>query len=404
MGAILGMAGTGDWASSSERPTNFREKILKLYPNSPAILTMISGKQKSEAVDDPRFTTFEQGLPPMRFLLTGDHNSSVTTINFNGTDSENGGLGTSPTNYLRAGMVAMVESTQEVVWVETIASGTTITVTRGDNVGSTSAAMATADHLLVIGNRNAEGADTPESVALTPTTQYNYTQIWRTPMKLTGTAKETYLRTGAIEPRLKLDAAERHAIEMEYSALFGVRHEDTTGSQYERTTGGFIDFMSKNDNPNYYDAGGALTKSGWELFLEGVFQVPSKTNEKLCVCGNRALTVLNQMAQAYGQIQLTPTSESYGMKFMRYETPYGTLQLKGHPLLSQNPGFSDWGFIIDPSNMVYRPLKNRDTKFLSDRQGNGEDAIVYEFLTEAGWEFRHAKTHGYFEGASAFTP
>ncbi len=398
--AVLNMSGSGRWTPGavSERPTNFREKILYLWPNSPAILTMISGKLKSEAVNDPKFTIFEKGLPTMRqpVVTTG----TGTSIELATTDDS------APATIFRAGQVIMNESSLELMWVTAVNTSThTLTVLRGASVGSSTVALVAGDYLLVIGNHNAEGALTPDSLSFNPTTRSNYTQIWRTPLKLTGTAKETYLRTGEIEKELKREAAERHAIEMEWSAIFGVPFEGTSSdSQYDRTTGGFLHFMSEAPSGNIVDFDGAVTRNAWEGFLENLFAVPAGGAEKLCLCGNRALTTLNQMAQAYGQIQLTPGGDAYGLKLMRYETPYGTLQLKGHPLLSQNPSFADWGLVVDTKNFLYRPLKNRDTEYLQNRQENGRDAIVHEFQTEGGWEIRHPSTHGYFKNATTFQP
>lgn len=396
--AILGMRGTGDWASSNERPQNFRDKILYLYPDSPAVLTALSGRLKSEVTNDPIFHIFEKGLPTQRVTLSAGFNDSATAAPLNGT---------TPAKNLNTTHVLMNERTLEVVWVTNVdADGDqtydTLTIVRARGT-TAAAAMLQNDGLLVIGTRNAEGADTPESISDDPTEVSNYTQIFRTSLKLTGTAKETYLRTGEIEKRLKRDAAERHAIEMEWAWIFGQKFATTSGGQAVRTTGGVLERIIASSG-NVLSCGGYLTKSDWESFLEGVFEVPGGSSEKLCLVGNRALTSLNAMAQAYGSIQLTPTSSSFGMKFSQYETPYGTLQVKQHPLLSQNPSFHDWGVILDTRNFVYRPLKNRDTKFLQNRQGNGVDAIVHEFLTEAGIELRHPQTHGVFKDAAAFRP
>lgn len=392
---ILGMAGTGSF-TASERPTNFRDMILYLYPNSPAILTAISGRLKTEAVNDPKFTIFHKGLPAHRAMVASSMNNDNSSTDI-ALDTSGGA---NPEKIFRAGHVVMCERTQEVMWVTATDTAEITVATRG-SVGTSAAALATGDYLLIIGNYNEEGASTPESISFNADTTYNYTQIFRTPMKLTGTMKETYLRTGDVSKELLREAAERHAIEQEWAWMWGQRHEATgTGGQYVRTTGGLLEFISTNVT----DFSGSLTKSAWESFLEGVFLIPSSSSEKLCLCGNKALTALNAMAQAYGQIQLVPTSETYGMKIARYETPYGTLMLKGHPLLSQNPGFNDWGFVIDTKNIVYRPLKNRDTKLLKDRQSPGTDAVIHEYLTEAGLEIRHEQTHGIFKNCTSFVP
>ena len=52
--AFLGMRGSGDWVTD-QRPKNWREGILHLYPNGMAPLTAILSKMKEEKVDDPEF-------------------------------------------------------------------------------------------------------------------------------------------------------------------------------------------------------------------------------------------------------------------------------------------------------------------------------------------------------------
>ena len=52
--AFLGMRGTGDFVDE-QRPKNWREKILQLYPNGDAPLTAILSKMKEESTDDPEF-------------------------------------------------------------------------------------------------------------------------------------------------------------------------------------------------------------------------------------------------------------------------------------------------------------------------------------------------------------
>jgi hypothetical protein len=47
MGAFLGMRGNGDWVTD-QRPKNWRETMLFLYPNGSMPLTAIMSKMKSE--------------------------------------------------------------------------------------------------------------------------------------------------------------------------------------------------------------------------------------------------------------------------------------------------------------------------------------------------------------------
>jgi len=52
---FLGMRGTGDWVDG-QRPKNWREQILYLYPNGMAPLTAILSMLNSEKTDDPQST------------------------------------------------------------------------------------------------------------------------------------------------------------------------------------------------------------------------------------------------------------------------------------------------------------------------------------------------------------
>lgn len=54
MAGVLGMRGTGNWVTD-QRPKNYRELVLMLYPNGQAPLTAIMSKMKSQPVDDPEF-------------------------------------------------------------------------------------------------------------------------------------------------------------------------------------------------------------------------------------------------------------------------------------------------------------------------------------------------------------
>ena len=60
MAGFLGMRGSGDFTVEGQRPKNWREMILYLYPNGSAPLTAILSKMGSEKVDDPVFTGLDE--------------------------------------------------------------------------------------------------------------------------------------------------------------------------------------------------------------------------------------------------------------------------------------------------------------------------------------------------------
>ena len=59
-------------------------------------------------------------------------------------------------------------------------------------------------------------------------------------------------------------------------------------------------------------------------------------------------------------------------------------------------------FVLDLGGIKRRPMRNRDTKLLPNRQGNGEDKVVFDYLTEMSVEIKNETTHGVFYGVTAY--
>ncbi len=59
--SFMGMRGTQDWVTN-QRPQNWREQILYLYPNGDAPLTAMLSMMASESTDDPHFHWWTQNV------------------------------------------------------------------------------------------------------------------------------------------------------------------------------------------------------------------------------------------------------------------------------------------------------------------------------------------------------
>ena len=391
-GTVLGLRGTGSW-SADERPKNYRELILLLFPNSPLSLTALMSKLQVRATNDPEFKIFTKGLPTQRVIVSGSQTSTDTTIETQGTGAS---------IVLKKGHSLINERTLEVIWVT--ADPTTpfnqFSAARGK--GSTAAAMNDGDGLLIVGSHHQEGAPVPTAVTYEPSVVNNYCQIFRTALHLTNTAKATNLRTGSDLEERQRETLEIHGIEREMAYIFGTGVEDTSGAQPERTTKGFISLVTTNVK----DFAGAVDIDSWETFMEDVFEDGS--SEKLLLAGNTAITNINKVARIHGEIQMTPMSETYGMMLDRYRTPYGFLQIRQHPLFSKNATFRSWGIVVDPEYLADRILSgngvNRDTNYLENRQNAGDDATKDEWLTESGLELDFDTVNAVFKNATAFVP
>jgi len=391
-GTVLGLRGTGSW-SADERPKNYRELILLLFPNSPLSLTALMSKLQVRATNDPEFKIFTKNLPTQRVLVSGSQTSGDTAIETQGSGAAIA---------LKKGHSLINERTLEVIWVTVDPTTPFNAFTAARGKGSVAAAMNDGDGLLIVGSHHQEGAAVPTAITFEPSVINNYTQIFRTSLHLTNTAKATNLRTGSDLEERQRETLEIHAIEREMAYVFGTGVEDTSGAQPERTTKGFISLVTTNVK----DFAGAVDIDSWESFMEDVFEDGS--SEKLLLAGNTAITNINKVARIHGEIQMTPMSETYGMMLDRYRTPYGFLQIRQHPLFSKNATFRTWGIVVDPEYLADRILSgngvNRDTNYLENRQNAGDDATKDEWLTESGLELDFDTCNAVFKGASAFVP
>ena len=198
---------------------------------------------------------------------------------------------------------------------------------------------------------------------------------------------------------------------MEKAFIFGVKKENTGAvqSKPERSTDGIINMIRANAAANIMDfsldadyTGDTWVASGeaWlDASLELIFRYGSQ--EKLALCGSGALLGLNKLAKSSGQVQLVPGASSYGIKVTQWITPFGTLQLKTHPLFSYNDVDRNNILIVDPDKLRYRYIT--DTTFKSDptmMQGGQSviDGTNEEFLTECGLEYYHPQAFGVLRG------
>lgn len=401
--AIAGLRGTGNWATD-ERPKNFREMILWRQPNGMAPLTALMAKMKKETTDDPEFAWYEEELAPIRVQInyTTGYASTVTNLVVDGGDAQD----------LVAGDILLAEAAEgttyadELLTVVAADSATALTVTRG-TANSTANTLSNNMYLTKIGNAYAEGTTSPNTSTRNPTKVYNYCQIFKTAYEMTNTAAQTNLRTGDSKQNDKKRKMFDHSVAMEMAFLFGKRYE-TTGSNSKplRYTGGLLWFLA-NDSTSRLDAATAMVgATGINTFFDTIYPVfdynsaSGAGDERIVLAGNGALNAINKAAKAAGDVNFGEVVKVYGMNLTKLVTPQGTLYFKSHPLMNVNTRFTNSMFIIDPTALVYRPLRNRDTKFFDNIQANDADTNKGQWLSEVGLEARHLKTMMYLGAVS----
>lgn len=417
---FTGMRGTGDWATD-ERPKNWRQGILYLYPNGMAPLTGLMSKMSDESTDDPEFNWWTKLLATQGGAITGAYTDAGLSVAYvsGGTAGQTLYMKCAEVvaSEFRVGHQALlrdadhldVDVNAKVVAVVKNGASSYLAcrlLEADDNGASTD--LSDCDTVKIIGNINPEGGPMPDSIAYDPTKLTNKCQIFRTPLSITRTARKTKLRTEDAYKEAKREAMQYHSLEMEMAFFWGIQSENIgSNGKPERTTDGLIQCIKANAATNVNDFSLNTTYSGntwlasgeeWlDIMLEQIFRYGSM--EKLAFVGSGCLLGINRLAKATGQIQLTPMTMAYGLKVMEWITPFGVVYLKTHPLFSYDATTRNAMVIFEPSELKYRYVD--DTMFIADKDNSGVnrvDGTNEEWLTECGLEYHHPLKFGYLTG------
>lgn len=413
--------GNGDWIEG-QRPKNWRQKILQLYPNGDAPLTAILSMMGEESTDDPEFYWWTKSLATQAATVisvwkTSDLSSTEYTTGGAVGDILYAHIGSADAcKEFRPGHQVLLRNTSnfeddtnaKVVSVVLNGSNSYISVKLLE-ADPTANGIADCDRILVIGNINAEGAPMPSTIAYDPVKHYNYTQIFRTPLSITRTARKTKLRTGDQYKEAKRECLELHSIEIEKAFLWSIASEVVgDNGKPERTTEGLIPtIMTGSGNVSNYATDANFSGQSWlaggeewlDMYFEQIFRYGSQ--ERLAFAGSGAILAINKLIKEYGNYELTSSAEDYGIKVKKWITPFGDVNIKIHPLFSYEASNRNTMVIFDPKDLRFRFID--DTKFYADpdKQNTGRnriDGTDEEYLTEAGLEFHHPIKTGFLSG------
>lgn len=291
----------------------------------------------------------------------------------------------------------------------------------------------------VIGTANPEGGLSGNHRWVTPINPENYTQIFRTAFNFTSTSLKipaSFDKTGLYREKAK-DAALDHMIEIEKAILWGTRSVlptyalASTDQVPQRTMGGILWFLeeweraggsatikyrgasaaaltldTEEDKRIIENPTGVMSYSTWNTYVRRAFRrCNNRSYEKLALCGAGALQAVNALIeQSLVQVNKGMTAEdTYGMNVKSIETLHGTLHFKTHPLFNDDPFLQYAIFILDVGNLKLRPLNDRDTVLLKNRQANDEDGRKDEWLTECGLEVRFPESNMLIKNVQAIT-
>ena len=378
MANITGMRNSEN-VFASRKVVDMADKIAMLDPNDGPFLTFLKQmKGGKREVFNPRFHWLEDDL-------LGATTKVATAISSAAATS----LVVEDGTIVRVGDIINIPAVGENMMV-TAVSGNTLTVTRGYGSVAAAAAIAQGAVVEIIGNAQAEGAKLREVKSKDETDCYNLTQIFRTPISLSGTEEQMKLYGGQDRAYQRRKALLEHKRDIAKSLYFGQRKQVGT----TRTMGGLVEFIGAANTTAFDDAENPLTYANFNKMAEAAFSHGG--SEKVMLAGPKMVAAIDSWG-IEGIMTKPDVKATYGINVKKLITSFGILNVIYDPLLTA--GYADRAFIVDPGNIRYAYLKARDTKLLTDRQDNDMDAVVDEYMTECSLEVKLPSTHHMIVGA-----
>lgn len=443
MAAILGLVSGKTFTDNSFHNRNNRRRIFHDYPVGQFPLTGLLSLMDTEETD-----SFDFGWYEKRFETP----ETTVTAGASFTNTSNASLGATAT--LAAGTTYRVIvassaafAVRQQIWIPelyvsagvftevkgvitAIVSGTIIEFTASQATGAivnsgSSPTGCGGCKVYCVGNAYGEGATSGTGRFYPPINVSNLTQIFRNAFSFTRSSMKqptNFDKTGLYREKAE-DNLRAHMVEMEMAFLFGSKRTEniTEGGDTvpRRLTGGVIYFLEQweaansayrggsgaavtsnaDDNKRIIEGGGSINWSEFNKYIERAFRTTNdKSFEKLFLCGSGFLAAINTALELKGQLNKDyGVQKAYGMNVVTWETSFGTVHFKTHPLFSRQANLRNNGLLLDVQNLKFRALNDSDTTLLTNRQANDFDGRKDEWMTEAGLEVNFPESHMYIK-------
>jgi len=407
-------------------------QVVKELWTDVAPFTTVLANKETRTTNDPLFKMFEHRNPWIKqtFTNNGDTDnltpdaSTETTVTVDGhynigNDSSMVGL---ECEVWSAGYAAK----KAVVIITSWDSATVIKCkTLWSSTGS-AIALVDDDIFLVIGNAHGEGETAPDAWADELQVVFNSTQIFKTPLQITGSLLQAALRGESSElARLRAQKNQEHKMQKERAFLFGTRFGGTDldhGSDAfadggmtsghatagkVRTTYGILKAIedygaTSGDDQSQFTIDSSYTYSNFVDDMEKVFQYVPTSGVKRAFCGAGALGYWSKMAGSEGfaggsgwTVNLSDMKrDSLGFNYKVLETPHGILQLIPTPAL-RGP-YNKNMLVVDDDNLFHAQYRSPmfQANILTD---NAYDGVKDQYFSDEGIGVTLIESHNLFK-------
>ena len=391
---MAGTVATGNISTEEvlpdERVVDMDPKMRRLKPDDTPLTTMTTRASSRQAIREKVNWLEEEDFPRVvtsAAALVGD-----TTINLTAGQ----GKIVQPQDLLRN------MRTGEGVRISAVATDA-LTVARG--IGNIPAAAVNAsDAWLVVADAQPQGSDFPVARYLQRVLGFNFTEITRTPWTFTGTNTAIELYGGREPAKEAVRKAREHKRKWEAIGFWGMRSftaASAANGEPQGTAGGAAEFISTFKR----DANGPLTPDFFDLLCMDCFQYG--TEDKVLFAAPLVVMSMSKWNRTGMGTQFAATPDNvHGVKVDAFISgAYGyripvVVKKEWGEFPYTNKGYGSYAFLLDMSYIERRPLRDRDTKLLTEQQPKGKDIYAAEYFTEATWEFAQERAHAILYGVT----
>ena len=432
--AIATLTGSGV-LYTDRRDFYISPQVVKELWTDVAPFTTVVASRETRTPTDPLFKMFEHRNPWENQRFVANENLAAQAAD----DTESDDMDIDGIVGLPASADSSYLGLECEVWnsAETTLRGHVIitTVTDGDtvkfkNLGTSAIDVADNDVFIVVGNAHGEGTVAANAWADELKVVWNSTQIFKTPLEITGTLEAAALRGESSElARLRLQKSQEHKMQKEKAFLFGGSpigtglgdsRDGTTAESFTdggrtdansnrvRTTMGLVTAVIKygdtsGDDQSVFTVSEATYGYGdFVDDMEKVFQYVPESGAKIAFCGAGAMSYWSKLDGASGlagnsawNIDIGPSERNtLGFNYRQLETPHGVIHMVPTPAL-RGP-YNKYMVVVSDENLfhaVYRPpLYQANVK-----TDDAYDGVKDQYMSDEGLGLTLIESHKIFK-------
>jgi len=390
--SVSGARGTSSTGSSAAK-REVDEAMITYQPFQTPILTeLLTGKFRKKPAGNQKFEWIQTTLLPR-----------TDTISWTGTSTSEDNITVGDSSLYQVGTKFVVDTTGDVVIVDSIASSE-IDVTK---VGSGNMSVATSATIHFLGDAFEQGSSSATAKSVNKSFPYNYVEIFKKAVNETESQQATVEYGPDDWNEQKMNRMSEFKMDLEGTLLFGVRDADSTGitngSYYQYYTGGVLNDSSANFIPAHYQYVGDAPDEAFffDTFLKGAFS--KGTGRKRLYAGADLIVAINNYSKVKQQTKVSETV--YGVNIQSILCPFGKVEMVWHPML-EGLVYAKKGVLLDLGSdyLKYRYLagngKNRDLTFVEYPHFAEQEQRKGEWKGEIGWQVTGGEYHAILEPAT----